>query len=140
MRPSEPQSGGGISIEQVNAQIVNLVNSKEEKAKAKPRLAYEPELIEIPAGPFLMGSEPGEGIPPHETPLHQVELPAFFIGKTPVTNVLYEAFVRLSGHDAPKGWLLRKAPAGKNEQPVTQVSWQDAAAYCAWLTAESGRT
>jgi formylglycine-generating enzyme required for sulfatase activity len=87
-----------------------------------------------------MGSEPGEGIPPHETPLHQVELPAFFIGKTPVTNAQYEAFVRLSGHDAPKGWLLRKAPAGKNEQPVTQVSWQDAAAYCAWLTAESGRT
>ncbi|CAK8712948.1 MAG: Formylglycine-generating enzyme, required for sulfatase activity, contains SUMF1/FGE domain [Candidatus Electronema aureum] len=119
--------------------IRNLTLHSESKSKAKPRLPYEPEPVEVSSGPFMMGSASAAGIPAQETPLHEVILPSFLIGKTPVTNRQYEAFVRMAGHEAPKGWLLRRPPAGCEEHPVIGVSWHDAAAYCAWLSAESGR-
>jgi formylglycine-generating enzyme required for sulfatase activity len=54
---------------------------------------FEPPTIYIAAGPFQMGSPQGEGIPPHETPQHPVDLPAFRIGKYPITNSQYEEFI-----------------------------------------------
>src|ERR1043166_8482779 len=55
---------------------------------------FEPETILIPEGSFQMGSSPGEGIPDHETPQHEVTLSAFRIGKYPVRNSQYEEFIR----------------------------------------------
>lgn len=61
------------------------------------------------------------------------------IAYTPVTNADYAKFLTASGHAAPKGWSNRKAPAGKGDHPVTGVSCNDAAAYCAWLTKRDGK-
>lgn len=108
----------------------------------KPALPFEPETVLIPAGPFLMGSPPGDGIPPDETPQHEINLPAYHIGKYPVTNAQYAEFIRrVPEQSVPKkaGWFLREPPAGKLEHPVVGVSWFDAQAYCAWLSGESGR-
>jgi formylglycine-generating enzyme required for sulfatase activity len=55
---------------------------------------FEPETVLIPAGSFLMGSAPGDGIPVHQTPLHEVSLPAYRIGKFPVTVREFAAFVK----------------------------------------------
>src|SRR5574341_697573 len=40
---------------------------------------FEPKTIYVAQGSFLMGSQPGEGIPSHETPQHEVYLPAYRI-------------------------------------------------------------
>jgi formylglycine-generating enzyme required for sulfatase activity len=98
-----------------------------------PRLPYEPETVLIPAGPFLMGSDYGEAC---EAPLHKVTLPAYRIGKYPVTNAQYAEFVRRESHQVPpsRAWLQRKPPAGREHYPVVAVTWHDALAYCRWLS------
>jgi iron(II)-dependent oxidoreductase len=62
-----------------------------------------------------------------EKPQHEVVLPAFRIGKHPVTNAQYGRFAEATG----RRWR------GEPEQancPVVNVSWHEARAYCAWLT------
>jgi formylglycine-generating enzyme required for sulfatase activity len=103
---------------------------------------FEPETVYIPAGSFLMGSDPGPGIPEYETPQHTVTLPAYRIGKYPVTNRQYAEFIRREkAQDVPKdaGWFLRAPPADRLDHPVTGVSWFDAIAYCRWLSGQTGR-
>ncbi len=109
----------------------------ESKKTTRPRLPYEPKLIEIPAGPFLMGTAPAPGIPAHETPQHEVVLPTYCISQAPITNGQYETFVSKKRYEEPKNWILRKPPPGSEKYPVTNVSWQDAVAYCAWLSEQT---
>ncbi len=111
----------------------------------KPRLDIEPEeMIEVPPGRFLMGSLPGEGIPGTEQPQHELEKPLmrFRIGKYPVTNKKYAEFLKqMPNQEAPKksGWFLREPPGDKLDHPVTGVSWQDARAYCYWLSEKTDK-
>ncbi len=110
------------------------------------RKDFEPETILVPAGPFLMGSD-DPTVPAAERPQHTVELPAYRIGKRPVTVAEYAAFVQEtravewansnSARDA--GWFNLEPPAMKLDDPVTGVSWLDAMAYCRWLSAQTGR-
>ena len=105
----------------------------------KPQLPYEPETILIPAGPFLMGADEHS---PFEAPAHQVELPAFRIGKFPVTNAQYAQFISQTGRNANKELLWdgnQPAPA-QDKLPVQGVTWYDALAYCEWLSEATGRT
>ena len=59
------------------------------------------------------------------------------IAYTPVTCEEYAVFIKESGRKAPQYWTEGKIPAGKNRHPVTMVSFHDAQAYCAWLSARS---
>lgn len=94
-----------------------------------------PEIkwIEIPAGVFLMGSDPRDAVTPlpDEMPLHRVELPAFRIGRVPVTNQQYARFVA-AGHPAPAHWQREAPPESVADLPVTYVSRADAEAFCTW--------
>lgn len=78
-------------------------------------------LVEVPAGPFLMG----EG-----KERHRLTLPAFRIGKYPVTVGQFRAFVEASGFRPGDPDCLR----GIANHPVVSVTWHGARAYCAWLT------
>jgi formylglycine-generating enzyme required for sulfatase activity len=86
------------------------------------------DMILIPAGPFLMGSD--EYGP--ETPPHKVTLDAFYIDKYPVTNAEYKRFVDATGHKLPQHWQDHQCPEGRADHPVYMLNWYDAQAYAAW--------
>ncbi len=106
------------------------------------RLPYgEPEWVEIPAGAFLMGSDPktDKDADNDEQPQHEVNLPAFSIARVPITNAQYALFVQATGHAPPEHWRNGRVPRGKELHPVVNVSWYDAMAYCRWLSEVTGK-
>ncbi|MCB1815717.1 MAG: SUMF1/EgtB/PvdO family nonheme iron enzyme [Candidatus Competibacteraceae bacterium] len=97
----------------------------------------EPDMVEISAGSFLMGSDPKEdsAAQEDEQPRHDVVIEQpFWIGKYEVTFEEYDAFALNAGRELPddegKGWKNR---------PVINVSWDDAVAYAEWLTKQTGK-
>lgn len=115
-----------------------------------PATSLEPEMIFIPAGRFLMGSDPqkDKNAWEDEQPQHSLYLPGYYIAKTPVTHLQYAAFVRATGHRAPSrneawaksySWSEQTPPRDKANHPVVLVSWHDAVAYCRWLSRVTGK-
>ncbi len=100
-----------------------------------PSKPFEPETVLIAAGPFRMGSDPevDKDTKDDEQPQHSLYLPDYYIAKTPVTNIQYEAFVQATGHRRPDHWKMDKIPEGKEDNPVVWVTWLDAVAFCQWL-------
>jgi formylglycine-generating enzyme len=88
----------------------------------------EPQLVTIPAGYFLMGSEVGQD---NERPVHRVWIDAFSLAAHQVTNSAYAAFLRHRGKLPPPFW--HDANFSHPEHPVVGVSWNDAVEYCEWL-------
>jgi formylglycine-generating enzyme required for sulfatase activity len=102
---------------------------------------FEPEMILVPAGEFLMGTDRGKdraGLK-EEEPQHTLSLAAYHIGRVPVTNAQYLAFVWDTRRDVPDSWSGSEPPKGMDDHPVCRVSWRDALAYCSWLAEASGR-
>ena len=88
-------------------------------------------FIEIPAGPFLMGSMPDDpDADDNEKDQHTVHLPWYFIARYPVTVAQFRAFVDNRGY----AWKGKEAEQGLPNHPVVHVSWYDALEYCVWLT------
>ena len=88
-------------------------------------------FVEIPAGPFLMGSEAvvSGRLAISESPQHPVDLPLFYLGRFPVTNAQYQAFLKENGTWKPPEDGLVEA----GNQPAVSVSWYEAMQYCRWL-------
>ncbi len=108
------------------------------------RHSFEPEMVTIPAGTFLMGTPEAEAQQLgeealRETPQHEVELPAYQIGRYPVTNLEYKAFVEATNYDPPRHWENGQFPDDLASHPVTYVSLEDATAYCEWLAEATGK-
>lgn len=83
------------------------------------------ELVDIPAGSFMMGSDEYDS----EKPIHQVTLKAFKMGKYPITQKQYLA-------------VMGKNPSnfqGDENLPVEKVSWDDAVAFCKKLSEMTGQ-
>ena len=86
------------------------------------------ELIAIPAGEFLMGTD--RGGQDHERPQRRVRLDAYQIARHPVTNAQYRRFIEATKHREPYYWDDKHY--NKPNQPVVGVTWEDAQAYCEW--------
>ncbi|WP_295438436.1 formylglycine-generating enzyme family protein [uncultured Thiodictyon sp.] len=97
------------------------------------RLLHEPDLVAIPGGRFQMGAGVGDGFD-YERPVHERTIAPFELGRTEVTFDDYDLFAAATGRPRPadQGW-------GRGRLPVTNVSWEEASAYAAWLTAMTGR-
>ncbi len=115
------------------------------------------ELVRIPAGRFLMGSENGDS---DERPVHEVSIADdFYMGRTEVTVRQFRAFVESTGYQTvaqrqgaawhipspdnrkwTRGCNWRSPPfEQRDDHPVVCLSYVDAGAFCAWLSARSGQ-
>jgi formylglycine-generating enzyme required for sulfatase activity len=68
-----------------------------------------------------------------ESPQHALELAAYAIARTPVSVALYAAFVTETGARPPLAWRTPTPPAEILDHPVTDVTWEEANSFCAWL-------
>ncbi|MEW6381398.1 MAG: SUMF1/EgtB/PvdO family nonheme iron enzyme [bacterium] len=121
-----------------------------------PRLAEgDPRtgpMIEIPGGLFWMGAQRDKRTERNfdkdarndESPVHQVELSAYRIGKYPVTVEQYRRFIEDGGYENNRYWQATggfgkyREPKKWEDQkqypsrPVVSVSWYEAAAFACW--------
>ncbi|WP_028932225.1 ergothioneine biosynthesis protein EgtB [Pseudonocardia spinosispora] len=121
-----------------------------------------PAEVFVPAGAFSMGTSTEPWALDNERPAHRVELPAFVIDATPVTNGQYAEFIAAGGYEDPRwwsteGWQHRgevglEAPAFwqrdstgewwrrrfgvlepvRSDEPVVHVCFHEARAFAAW--------
>ncbi len=118
--------------------------------------------VEVPGGPFPMGTSTQAWALDNERPAHEVDVPAFWIDTVPVSNAAYRAFVEAGGYDdqrlwseagwrwrceggkrAPAFWFreggqwLRRRFARVEElpaaEPVQHVCFHEAEAYARWV-------
>ena len=150
-------------------EYVYLTRSTVEEAPTTEEraLPLEPQMVTVPAGVFLMGTPESEletlvklGADfdwiRSEVPQHEVALAAYAIGRYPVTHAEFARFIEDGGYRKPDYWTgagwKRKESEGWTQprywedekwnapsQPVVGVSWYEAAAYCNWLAAKTGR-
>jgi formylglycine-generating enzyme required for sulfatase activity len=83
-------------------------------------------MVSLPAGKFLMGSSESN----YEKPPHQVKVNSFAIGKYPITEAQYQAVM------GTNTYYSKNNP----QNPVENVSWNDAQAFCQKLSQITGKT
>jgi len=100
------------------------------------------ELVHIPSGQFVMGSEHGYT---NERPAHPVVIKqAFWIGRFEVSNRQYSCFdpEHNSGLETGEVYQFGDDERGQRlcrpEQPALRVSWHQAMAFCVWLSNKTG--
>ncbi|NET31342.1 MAG: formylglycine-generating enzyme family protein [Cyanothece sp. SIO1E1] len=96
------------------------------------------EMVAIPGGRFQMGSPPDE--PKRykdEGPQHAVTVPPFFISKYLVTQVQWRTVAALSSVE--RSLEVDPSYAKGDQQPVEQVSWEEAVEFCHRLSRYTGR-
>jgi serine/threonine-protein kinase len=95
-------------------------------------------MLYVPAGPFVMGSDPTDGsAQPEEMPEHIVTVAAFHVDAHEVTNADYRACVTAAACTAPASASSSTRTAyytnpAYDDHPVIHVSWAQASTYCAW--------
>lgn len=87
-------------------------------------------MVLVSAGEFTMGSDTGTD---ESKPAHKVDLPAYYIDKTEVTNAEYKAFCDATGKSYPPNPHIEKDYfTARPNAPVVGVSFADAKAYAEW--------
>ena len=118
--------------------------------------APDMDWVEVPAGPFVMGSgDEDKSAWDDEKLQRKIDLPAFAISRFPVTNAQFAAFTLDGGYeadvywtDAGRKWKDDGKITGPDDQlpgvyllansPRVNASWYEAHAYCEWLSKRLG--
>jgi len=89
------------------------------------------QWVYVDSGTFQMGSNSY----PSTKPLHTVKVPSFYMSATEITFEQYDKFSEATGTRKPNdnGW-------GRGKMPVVNVSWNDAVAFCRWVSEQTGKT
>lgn len=91
-------------------------------------------MIKVKGGSFKMGDELGVG-EKDELPVHSVTVKTFGIAKTETTVLQWKTYCNATGLPMPKvpqgGWV--------DHDPMVNISWEDAIAYCKWLSNKTGK-
>ena len=124
--------------------------------------AHCPEMVELPAGRFVMGAAPGEEergnlsaeFRNRSEPQRSVDVKRFSAGRFEVTRGEYRVFAEETARgtdgcfvwrgdafemDPARSWR-NPGFAQDDAHPVTCVSWEDASAYVKWLSRRTGRS
>jgi formylglycine-generating enzyme required for sulfatase activity len=99
------------------------------------------DMVLIPAGEFVMGSDQNDGkigfeVGMDSIPKHKVFVKSFWIDPYEVTIGPYRAFVAATGRNQPSIWKDYKEfgyPAPEDNHPVIDLNFYDAEAYCKWV-------
>jgi len=126
------------------------------------KVINSPEMILIKGGQFNMGSKDGEG-EDDEHPLHAVYIDDFYMAKHEVTVAQFKYFIDetyyktevekrgYSYHVVNGEWAEwkgitwkhdeegNKRPVSDYDHPVIHITWNDAKAYCDWLSSRTGQ-
>lgn len=95
-----------------------------------------PEVVVLAGGLFTMGSPANEaGRGRDEGPQREVSIAPFAIGKYEITFQQWDACLASGGCN---GYSPSDGGWGRGNQPVTNVSWDDAQAYLDWLNTQAG--
>jgi len=140
--------------------FISCLNSRSKKESEK--IDSSPEVIFIKGGKFIMGSNSGQGVDKRNIK-HKIILYDFYLGKYEVTVKEFSLFVKETNYitDAEKKdsslafvngkWGKHKGVNWRYDatgairllkdynHPVVHVSWNDANAYCQWLSKRSGK-
>lgn len=93
------------------------------------------KMVQIPNGSFWMGSK-GWGEDFDEAPVHRVNINTnFLMSQTEITNAQYEQFD--PSHRKLRG---KKNFSIENDEAVIFVNYDDAMAFCRWLSEKEGKT
>jgi formylglycine-generating enzyme required for sulfatase activity len=143
----------GIFITIVAAGMIVYSGSAKSQAAGSFRDCRDcPEMVEIPKGSFLMGSDTGRD---DEKPMHRVTIgSSFAVGKYEVTRRQYQIFSKDSNFSKSNGCEVYDVPSfnmnfakswtdpdfkQNGNHPVVCVNWHDAQAYVGWLSAKTGK-
>jgi formylglycine-generating enzyme required for sulfatase activity len=119
--------------------VIGRANLQSTESAAPQRVFRDcencPEMVEIPAGKFMMGSVDGDA---DEKPAHEIHIDKpIAVGRYEITFDEWESCV------SDGGCLKNKRPDdegwGRARRPVINVSWNDAKEYVDWLSRKTGK-
>jgi hypothetical protein len=102
----------------------------------KPKLEFE--VLRVTGGEFAMGDDRGAR---DARPLHAVLVDEYEIAQKEVTNRIYKQFIDATNYVSPTSpaWQGNRYNEGLDDQPVVGITWNDADAFCKWLSQTTGR-
>lgn len=112
---------------------------KKDKPAAAGTVWKEPvtgmEFVWVPKGCFQMGSPASESGRDPDEQQHSECIEGYWLGKYEVTNAQYRQFKSSHNSGQYEGYGFNR-----DQQPVVDVSWNDAATFAQWLSSRSGKT
>ena len=120
--------------QELKVKLLTLAEARLAAMRPEIKSAQGHDLVLLSPGPFTMGAsrrEPGRRA--NET-LREVDLQRlFYLSRHEVTNAQFKVFA--AGHDSGD---FQEHALDKDEHPVVDVSWDEAALYCNWLSKQDG--